>query len=110
MKKNYSLLFGKKLFIHYRLEKRKNEDDVVWNTEPCNGQEVIIIGKRILKQGRRVWEGEDVGYVFDRDPEKDVEALLVVSNMKQNPFFIPMGYYQNDIDKMLKNEQENSLL
>lgn len=110
MKTNYSLLFGKKLIIHYRLEKLKSGDDISWNTEPCKSQEVIIIGKRILKQGKRVWEGEDVGYVFERDEEKDVDALLVVSDMKKNPFFIPMGYYENDIDKILRNEPKDSLL
>lgn len=59
-----------------------------WVYEPLRTPiEGIVIGKRTLANGNTYYE-EDCGNIFT--PEVYTKALLVVTDMKTKPFYVPL--------------------
>lgn len=57
-----------------------------WNVKPCEPKKVMVIGKRVLCNGT-VYREENCNMF---DPAENVYALLVVENLRNKPFYIPM--------------------
>lgn len=89
------LEFGQKVYITHRLRRRSKTLDgrKFWvpvtdfgqleDIDPCE-REGIIIGKRTLADGKRVWE--DYNYTFL--PERHFLAYVVAWNMHRNPAYV----------------------
>lgn len=83
--------FGQKIYIKNRLkrvEKHLHGSYYTKTWEDINYiSEVIVIGQRTLSNGLVWWE-QDAGKLFT--PKAYIHALLVVENIRENPFYVRM--------------------
>lgn len=89
LKMNNTFEFGQKINIKHRLERvehhmRGSKFSKIWKDVDYEA-EVIVIGQRTLFDGEVWWE-QDAGRIFT--PKSHIRALLVVENMRENPFYV----------------------
>ena len=91
-------IFGKKIKITKKLYRLKRGYVNTWIEKDIPEIEVIIIGKRTLSDCE--WEWDDCFIMQNFNP---TNALLVVKNMKEKPFYIKktsgMDYLINNVIK-----------
>jgi len=82
--------FGDKIIVNHRLRRKSSygmtrETSKYWEEEKLTPIEAIVIGRRTLSNGISEWNGE-IGIIYF--PSKYFKAILVVTDMKNNPFYV----------------------
>lgn len=83
---------GQEISIEHKLVRKTSHDNRKggqrlknWSAQKIGQKRVIVVGERVLQNGRTHWDGE-YGYVFS--PMEYFKALLVCESLKSKPFYI----------------------
>ncbi len=83
---------GDKVTFTATLQRRQKASDYgthkYWHRADCAPQTGILIGRRMLSNGKRVWDGNEEGFSYR--PTEQVRAALVAFALHRAPVLVPL--------------------
>ncbi len=74
--------------LHRKIERGRQADRLAWHAQRHAPRDGIYLGTRTLSDGTRLWESDEVGYIFS--PNAYHTAALVAFSLTRNPVYVPM--------------------
>lgn len=75
--------------LQRKIERGRHADRLAWHAQQHEPRAGIYLGTRTLSDGTRLWESEEVGYIFS--PTAYHTVVLVAYSLTRNPVYVPLN-------------------